>query len=140
MPLPHRTLAACAVLALPVAGCGDRGKDDPIEVVKRYVESYDKGDLAVCSDLVTDGYLRRLSRAAGGADGLLACEALVRGSEQLDISLDVVPRVEQTDGTYEVDARLNVDGEQVEQHLRLRRQGDALLVDQVDEFLGRRPQ
>lgn len=137
MPLPRRrTLAACAVLVLALAACGNRGKDDPIEVVKRYIESYDKGDLAVCDELVTKRYLRELGRRTG-QDGRRTCEQLVRSAARLDITLDVIPSVQERGGAVEVVARLNVDGRQVSQDFRLRRQpnGD-LLVDRVDQRFG----
>ena len=135
MPPARRTLAACAALALALGGCStDRGKDDPIEVVKRYIESYDRGDLAVCDELVTDRYIRALGRAAH-QNGRETCEQLVRAAERLDITLDVIPAVEEKGDVVNVQARLNVNGQQVTQDMRLRRQpnGD-LLVDRVDQL------
>ena len=135
MPRARTILAACAALSIAVAGCGDRGKDDPIEVVKRYIESYDRGDLIVCDELVTDGYLRFLGRAAGGRNGREVCEQQVRAAEQLDIRVDVIPSVQRQGDLVDVEVRLDVDGRQVNHQVRLRKQGDALLVDRSDAFV-----
>ena len=135
MPPARQILAACAVLSFAAAGCGDRGKDDPIEVVKRYIESYDRGDLVVCDELVTDGYLRFLGRAAGGQDGREVCEQQVRAAEQFDITVDVVPSVERKGDIVDVQVRLFVDDRQVEHEIRLRKRDDELLVERSDAFL-----
>ena len=129
-------LAACAALLLAATGCGDRGKDDPIEVVKRYIESYDRGDLIVCDDLVTDGYLRYLARAAHQPDGRQVCEQQVRAAEQFDIRVDVIPSVERSGDVVDVEVRLFVDDQQVTSRIRLRDRGDELLVERSDAFAG----
>ena len=129
-------LAACAVLSLAAGGCGDRGKDDPIEVVKRYIESYDRGDLIVCDELVTDGYLRFLGRVAGGQDGRQVCEQQVRAAEQFDITVDVIPSVERKGDIVDVRVRLSVGDRQVNHAIRLRKSGDELLVERSDAFVG----
>jgi hypothetical protein len=136
MPPARTILAACAALSLVAAGCGDRGKDDPIEVVKRYIESYDRGDLIVCDELVTEGYLRFLGRAAGGQDGRQVCEQQVRAAEQFDITVDVIPSVERNGDVVDVEVRLFVDDQQVEHEIRLRKRDDELLVERSDAFLG----
>ena len=136
MPPARPILAACAALSLAAAGCGDRGKDDPIEVVKRYIESYDRGDLIVCDQLVTDGYLRFLGRAAGGRDGREVCEQQVRAAEQFDIRVDVIPSVERRGDIVDVQVRLFVGDQQVDHEIRLRKRGDELLVERSDAFVG----
>lgn len=135
MPPARSILAACAALALAAGGCGDRGKDDPIEVVKRYIESYDRGDLIVCDELVTEGYLRFLGRAAGGRDGREVCEQQVRAAEPLDITVDVIPSVQRKGDVVDVEVRLFVDDRQITHGLRLRKRGDVLLVDRSDAFV-----
>lgn len=136
MPTARPILAACAALSLAAGGCGDRGKDDPIEVVKRYIESYDRGDLIVCDELVSEGYLRFLGRAAGGQDGRQVCEQQVRAAEQFDITVDVIPSVERNGDVVDVEVRLFVDDQQVEHEIRLRKRDDKLLVERSDAFLG----
>lgn len=139
MRSPLVAAAACAALVIILAACGDRGRDDPIEVVKRYIESYDRGDLIVCDDLVTDGYLRWLSRAAGGLDGRTVCEQQVRAAEQFDISVDVIPSVQERGDIVDVEVRLMVDGRQVDDEIRLRKRDGELLVERSGPIGGGTP-
>ena len=131
VPRPLRIPAAVAVLMLAMAGCGE-SSEDPIEVTKQYIEAYDRGDLRVCDELVTEGYLESLGRAVK-QDGRVVCEKQVKQLEPGLIVLDVIPSVEERGDIVDVTARLFVNGRQVQQKIRLKREDGELLVDRVDE-------
>lgn len=116
-------------MALALGGCGGAARD-PEEVVKEFIEAYDRGDPRACRELVTDGYVKAITRE-DGERGRELCEQQLAGIAPADVKLDLIPSVDDRGDVVDVVVRLRIDGRQEEQSLRLRRQDGEYRVDRL---------
>jgi hypothetical protein len=119
----RRLVAIVALAGLAAGGCG-ADSDDPIEIVKQYVEAFDRGeDDRACGELVTERFLAEV-----GAD---ACRRQVAALSPLDVKVDLIASIDERGDSAVAVVRLEINGKLQRRRIRLRRQDGEWRIDQV---------
>jgi hypothetical protein len=127
-----RLAAACSLLAtVALAACGETDRP-PEEVVREYVEAFDRADEAACDDLVTDDFLTSAVRdRLGVEEARRACIEQLEALERERVAVVLIPAVDTRGDVSNVTVRIERGDERPLQRITLRRVDGEWRVDRV---------